>query len=86
MSVLRRTWVVPLAVAIALTLLPTPLTGDYPPPPDPPPPDYDDPGGPGDGFGGAGCYRLAFIDPGCPSNYRWHLVCPGWFPIPLGCV
>ncbi len=52
MSVMLRTSLVPLAVAVTLTLLPTPLTGDYPPPLDPPPPDNQDPFGGGDGHGG----------------------------------
>jgi len=67
MSVIRRAWLVPLAVAAALTLLPTPLTGDYPPPPDPPPPDNQDPGY-GGGAPGGGCGYYPERHTYCPSG------------------
>ena len=88
MSGLRRTWVVPVAVADAWTLLPTPGTSDEPQ--DPPPPDMQDPGwGWGEPAGGPGAhgecqYR---VQPAVQCNGRngLHLYCP-YVIILLGCL
>jgi|YNPBryunderm2012_1023409.scaffolds.fasta_scaffold27473_1 hypothetical protein len=83
MSVLRRTWVVPLAVAAALTLLPTPATSDEPSGDEPL---IQDPGSPID-VPGSGCRveTRQVHQTYCPSGWAQFLYCYG-LPIAAWCV
>jgi len=79
MSGLRRTWVVPVAVADAWTLLPTPGTSDEPPL-------YQGPWSPGGGQGiGDRCSYGQRSDRSRTSGWRLALICP-WGIQPLWCL